>query len=265
MLPDALPQLIDMLLRLSPIEAAQLRELIQHLPDPQAAAQELVHRGWITQDQFSSLFPNPQQRPTPQETMPLGFPDDESPPDADCDWSLPCDDEDKADVPPDVQWARPGRTDQEMLPDADSHDWSLPLGDEEDKADVPPDVECAQPNPTDQEMLPESETLEAVVMLSGAASTPQFEREVLVPPVAGGNEARQRESDTDKLPRQWMGWASNGLLMLTLFLGSFFAGLQLFGAKSTVPLVARQESKEADEGDPAGEVDLPPLLVPNAK
>src|SRR2546430_17387333 len=35
MLPDALPQLVDTLLRLRPLEAAQLRELIQHLPDPQ--------------------------------------------------------------------------------------------------------------------------------------------------------------------------------------------------------------------------------------
>ena len=42
MLPDALPQLLDTLLRLPCIEAAQLRELIQRLPDPQAAAQEMV-------------------------------------------------------------------------------------------------------------------------------------------------------------------------------------------------------------------------------
>jgi hypothetical protein len=39
MLPDALPQLIETLLRLPHLEAAQLRELMQHLPDPQAAAQ----------------------------------------------------------------------------------------------------------------------------------------------------------------------------------------------------------------------------------
>ena len=90
MLPDAFPQLIDMLLRLPHIEAAQLRELIQHVLDPQAAAQEMVRRGWITQNQFSSLFSDPQQRPTPQETMLVGLGDEESPPDADCDdWSLP--------------------------------------------------------------------------------------------------------------------------------------------------------------------------------
>ena len=59
MLPDALPQLFDTLLRLPLLEAAQLRELIQHLPDPQAAAQEMVRRGWVTQTQFSSLFPDP--------------------------------------------------------------------------------------------------------------------------------------------------------------------------------------------------------------
>ena len=77
MLPDALPQLIDTLLRLPHLEGAQLRELIQHLPDPQASAEEMVRRGWITQDQFSSLFPDPQQRPTPLKTMLVGFPDDE--------------------------------------------------------------------------------------------------------------------------------------------------------------------------------------------
>ena len=176
MLPDALPQLIDTLLRLPLLEAAQLRELIQHLPDPQAAAQEMVRRGWITQDQLSSLFPDPQQRPTPQETMLVDFGDDESP------------------------------------PDADGDDWILTVSDDEDKADVPADVEWARPDRTDEEMLPEPETVEAVPMLSGAANTPQFEGDVLVPPVAGGNEARRRESDTDKLSRQWMGWASKGLL-----------------------------------------------------
>src|SRR5262245_18035171 len=104
MFPDALPQLLETLLRLPHLDAAQLRELIQHLPDPRAAAEEMVRRGWITQDQFSSLFPDPQQRPGPQETMPVGFGDEESPPDADGeDWSLPlCDEEDEADVPPDV-------------------------------------------------------------------------------------------------------------------------------------------------------------------
>ena len=81
MLPNALPQLLDTLLRLPHLEAAQVKELIQQLSDPQASAQEMVRRGWITQDQFSSLFPSPQQ----QETMLLGFADDESPPDADCD------------------------------------------------------------------------------------------------------------------------------------------------------------------------------------
>ena len=122
MLPDALPRLIDTLLRLPLIEAAQLRELIQHLPDPQAAAQEMVRRGWITQNEVSSLFPDPQQRPTPPETMLVGFGDDESLPDADCDdWGLTVsDDEDKADVPPEVEWAQPDRTDEEMLPDTDS-------------------------------------------------------------------------------------------------------------------------------------------------
>src|SRR5713226_4736488 len=114
MLPDASSQLIDTLLHLPLLEAAQLRELIQHLPDPQAAAEEMVRRGWITQNQFSSLFPDPQQRPTPQETMLLGFGDDESPPDGDGDdWGLTiCDEEDKADVPPEVEWARPDRTDE---------------------------------------------------------------------------------------------------------------------------------------------------------
>src|SRR5207248_11048245 len=102
MLPDALPQQIDTLLRLPLLEAAQLRELIQHLPDPQAAAQEMVRRGWITQDQYSSLFPGPQQRPTPRETMMVGSGDDAITADAGGeDWMLPVDEEDTTDVPVD--------------------------------------------------------------------------------------------------------------------------------------------------------------------
>src|SRR5688572_21404633 len=73
MLPNDAPHLIETLLRLPLLEAAQLRELIQHLPDPQAAAEEMVRRGWITHNQFWSLFPDPQQRPTPRETMLVGF------------------------------------------------------------------------------------------------------------------------------------------------------------------------------------------------
>jgi hypothetical protein len=190
---------MDMLLRLPLLEAAQLRELIQHLPDPQAAAQEMVRRGWITQDQWSSLFPDPQQRPAPQETMLVGFGDGETPPDADCE------------------------------------DWGLTVSDEEDKADVPPEVEWARPDRTEEEMRPEPETVEAVPVLAAPESTPQFEWDVMVPPVADGDATHRQESDTDKLPRQWMGWASKGLLMCILFLGSLFVGVQLAG-----PVVAPQ-------------------------
>jgi hypothetical protein len=93
MQPDPLPQLVETLLALPRLEAAQLRELIQHLPDPQASAEEMVRRGWITPNQFSSLFPDPQQRPTPHQTMLLGLGDD-SPTDADReDWVVPLSDE----------------------------------------------------------------------------------------------------------------------------------------------------------------------------
>jgi hypothetical protein len=116
MLPDTLPHLIETLLRLSYLDEAQLREQIQHLPDPQGSAQEMLHRGWITQDQFSSLFPGPQQPPTPRETTPLDFGDDESSPDADdVDWSVaPIVEEDTADLPSEVEWVRTARTDEEM-------------------------------------------------------------------------------------------------------------------------------------------------------
>jgi hypothetical protein len=215
--------MMDTLLRLPLLEAAQLRELIQHLPDPQASAQEMVRRGWITQDQFSSLFPGLQQLPTPRKTMVRGALDDENPPDADCDWGL--------------------------------SDWGPIISDEKDKADVPPEVERAQP----EEMRPEPGTAPALPVLSGAASTPRFESDALVPVVAGWNEARQPESDTDKLPRQWLGWA-RGLLMCPLLLWTFFAGLQFFwAANAMVPPVAHQESREANAGDPAGAVDLPPM------
>jgi hypothetical protein len=209
MLPDALPQLMDTLLRLPHLEAAQLWELIQHLPDPQAVAQEMLRRGWITQNQFSSLFPRPQERPTPRETMVLGVADDENPPDADC-------------------------------------DWSLPLGDDEDQADVPLEVVWTQPDRTEEAMPPKPERAEAIPVLSGAANTPQFASDVPVPVVPGGNEARRRESDTDKVPRQWIGWASKGLLMCTLFLGSFFAGRQFFWPHST-PIVPGNNAKQGED------------------
>jgi hypothetical protein len=221
MLPDALPQLLDTLLRLPHLEAAQVKELIEQLSDPQASAQEMVRRGWITQDQFSSLFPGPQQR----ETMLLGIGDNESPPDADCD------------------------------------DWSLPLSDEQDQADVAPEVERPQPERTDKEMLPERETVKALPVLVGAASTPQFDQDILAPA-----EARQRQKSTDKLLAQWLDWASTGLLASTLILGSFFAGVRW--ANFRFPYVA-QESREANVGDPARAIDLPPAapIVPinNAK
>jgi hypothetical protein len=255
MQPDALPQLIDALLRLPHMEAAQLRELIQHLPDPQAAAQELVRRGCITQDQFSSLFPNLQKRPTPQRTMMVGLGDDESTPDADWDdWALSIcdDDEDKADVPPVVQLAQPHHTTEKVRPDADFQDWSLPVSSDEVTADMPPVVELARPDRADEEMLPEPETVEAGIMLSGAASTPQFDWHLPVPPLG----------DTDKLLKPRVGWARKGLLTGALILGSFFAGLQLFGAHSPVPPVARQEAPEANAGDPAPAVVLPAQIVP---
>jgi hypothetical protein len=260
MLPDALPQLIETLLRLPLLEAAQLRELIQHLPDPRAAAQEMVRRGWITQDQFSSLFPGPQQ-PTPQETMVPGT-GEESPTDADGeDWSLTISDhEDKADAPPEVERGRPDCTDEEMWRDANGENWDLVVSDDEDKADVPPEVERTRPDCTDEEMRPEPETVGAGPVLSGAASTPQFESDVLVPPVAGGNEARRRESDTDRRLSQWIGWASKGLLMCSFFLWTLFAGLQFFEESSTVPPATRQESREANAGDPARVVELPPAV-----
>src|SRR5215467_10023912 len=119
MLPDALPQLMDTLLRLPLLDAAQLRALIQHLPEPHASAQEMLRRGWITQDQFASVFPGPEQRHTPRKTMLLGFGDDDLP------------------------------------PDADDEDWYLPLDDEEDKPDVPPEIECTPPERTDDEMQAE--------------------------------------------------------------------------------------------------------------
>jgi hypothetical protein len=195
MLPDALSQLFDTLHRLPHLETTQLRELIQPLPDPQAAAQEMVRRGWITQDQFASLFPGPQQQPTPRETMLFGFGDDET--------SL----------------------------DAEGEDWSLTVSDEDDEADVP----------------------------TAAASTPQLDWDVSVPVAAGGDEARRRESDTDKPRGQSMVWAIIGLLLGTLVFGCLFAVVQLFRANSTVPQVAQQEPGKAKAGDPAGAVALPNL------
>src|SRR5437899_2299205 len=116
MLPDGLPQLIDTVLRLPLLDADQLRQLIQHLPDPQASAQEMLRRGWITQNQFSSLFP--EQPPTPRGTRAVDFGGDDLLPEVDDDiWHVtPIDDKDEADCEQ-VAWALPHRTDEELRPE----------------------------------------------------------------------------------------------------------------------------------------------------
>src|SRR5439155_13293950 len=43
------------------------------------------------------------------------------------------------------------------------------------------------------------------------------------------------------------------------FLGTWFAGVQFFGASPTVPPVARQEARDADAGVPARAPELPPV------
>lgn len=158
MLPDHLPQLVDTLLRLPRLEKAQLRELIQHLPDPEVSAEEMLRRGWITQDQFSALFADAQPRPTSPETLLFGFGDDDTPPDAECD------------------------------------DWGLTVSDDEDSKGVPLQVGWACPARTADKTRPEAET-EAVAVLSGAASAPPFEWGMLVPPVADGDVARRPDRD----------------------------------------------------------------------
>jgi hypothetical protein len=206
MLPDALPQLLDTLLRLPLLEPAQIQELLQHFPDPQASAREMLRRGWITQDQFSSLFPGVAEQPKGRDTLLVG-----------------CGDED---VPPDV----------------DGASWDLPLSDEEEPAAIEPDIDLPPPPHTDDEPLPEPASVEQVPVLAGTPSS-SFEWDTLAP--AGGNELRSRESSTDRRLRQWLGWSSKGLLMWAVFLGTFFVGRQFFGASASVPPVARQESKDA--------------------
>jgi hypothetical protein len=226
MLLDATPQLIETLLRLPDLNAAQLRELIHKLPDPCASAQEMVRRGWITQEQFASLFPEPQHQ-AHRETVLIGFGDDESP------------------------------------PDADSHDWDLIVSDDEAKAELPAGAESARPDRTDKEMPSEPETVEAIPILSEATSIPQCDSDRPVPRVARGKKTRhRRESETYKPPREWSGWVSKGLVMGTLFLGTMFTGTQFFRASSTV--LARQDSTQAKAGDSTRAADVPPApeIVP---
>ena len=215
MLPNALPQLdlphlMDALLRLPHQDAAQLRELIQNLPDPQGSAEEMVLRGWITPSQFSSLFPDPTQRPKARKTMLIGFADDDSPPDADC-------------------------------------DWSVPISDEEETADVPPQVET--------ERGVRKHFLGPV--LFGTASAPPVESNMPAPRVVKRNEDRRWEEGMDKLPRQWMSWASKGLLCSMLLWG-FFVGLQFFRAANAIVPPVDQEPRQAKAGEPAKAVDMPP-------
>jgi hypothetical protein len=121
-----------------------------------------------------------------------------------------------------------------MLPDAlpqrieaDDEDWSLPLSVEEDTTGAPPEVE-------------------AVPVLSAASSTSPFDCDVEAP-FGAGNATPRRDSNRETLSRPRKGWARQGLLTGTLFLGSFALGLHLFAANSKVPPVARQEFSEANK------------------
>src|SRR5204862_6131780 len=129
-----------------------------------ASAQEMVRRGWITQDQLSSLFPSPEQGPTPRETMLVGL------------------------------------GDHYTVPDADE-DWYLPLSDEEDTANVVPAVAWAQPDRTDEQMLQQPDVLAAIPVLAGAASTPPFAAPVPAVPVGDGAEAHRGEREPDRRGR----------------------------------------------------------------
>jgi len=205
MQPNAMAQVIDSLLRLPLLGPAQLKELIHHLPDPQAGAREMLGRGWITPDQFSSLFPSPQQWPTSRETLLVGFGDDELPPDAECE------------------------------------NWDLTISDQEDTADAPSEVEAAQSDRAEEQIPPKPEIVDAVPALAG---TPQFEWDMLAPAEAG---TCRRESDTDRRLRQWTGWASRGLLVWALFVGSFFAGRRFLGADSQPPRETRKSFAAAEK------------------
>jgi hypothetical protein len=119
---DALPQLLDAVLRLPLLGPDQLRELIRLLPRPRASAEEMVRRGWITQEQFSSLFADPQQWPPEGPTLEL---------------------------------------EEEAPLDADGENWVLLMGDEIAKAGVPPAVERARPDGADEEPPPEPDMAEA--------------------------------------------------------------------------------------------------------
>jgi len=201
--PDALPQLLDTLLRLPLLEPAQIKELLENLPDPQASAQEMLRRGWITQTQFSSLHGHQEQRKG-RETLLVGCGEEDVPPDADCD------------------------------------NWNLPLTEEEDTAALLPETELPQLGPTAEETLDEPDPIEVLPSMAGAAAA-QFEWDNLAT-AAAGNEVRTRESATDRCLGQWMRWASKGLLMWAFFLGSFLTGLQFFGADSKAQPVARKEA-----------------------
>jgi hypothetical protein len=140
--PDALPQLIDTLLRLPLLEPAQIRELIHNLPDPQASAQEMLRRGWITQDQFSSLFPGVGEPPRGRETLLVGCGDEDVPTDVDCD------------------------------------NWDLPMSDEDETPALAAEVDLGSPPQT--QPLPELASVGQVPVLARTASTP-FEWDMLAP------------------------------------------------------------------------------------
>src|SRR5262249_44668318 len=123
----------------------------------------------------------------------------------------------------------------EIPPDADGDDWELPLSDDE-------------------------EPVKALPVHSRAASPAPFKADLPAPVAAGARESQGQASDIDEPLRQLIGGAGKGLLAATFLLGSFFAGLQVFGANSTDLSVARQESKAAKTVAPATPVDSQPAL-----
>src|SRR5207247_10854366 len=57
--------------------------------------------------------------------------------------------------------------------------------------------------------------------------------------------------NTDTPRRPWMGWASKGLLLCTLILGTLIAGMDFFVANSIISPVTRQEFREVSKSTQA--------------
>jgi hypothetical protein len=230
MASESLLPLLDALLRLPRLESSELHSLLQQIggenSDPQAMAQELLRRGLISPAQVASLTP---PAPEPVIEQPAA-----------------------GEQPPPAEQAGPRETilvgfgddDAPLDLDAASHDeWSLPTDDELTSSSTPPQSEslpAASPS-----------TSEPTVPAPAEVKSEEFGWEALASGPAVSQPA-SREDPTDRRLRQVLVWSGKGLLVWSLFLGSFFFGVWFLRPASQSQLSANTRQGNSKSRDQTG-------------